>query len=631
MNWQLHSDGSFDLRSNRVTLHRAYPAIDGLAIRPVSVEVHPGPGGGTISYHLAEGLLGLTFGADADGLTISARLSGFTCAPHRLAPISHAGVSGADRFFRQAVGMGGPTTFERIADTHTVLRSHTVSALLASDDTTLVMAALEHRRFPQVSLLTPPQAGSNLISFEAAFHTERIPLPGGTLDLPTLYMRMASKPWDALRTMATAIGKEMHTRTHHPTSYHWCSWYYLYHNLSETLLDEYLAGFAGLKSASPIQSVQIDAGYFPSCGDWLEVNHLFPSGMKPALQKIRKAGYRPGIWIAPFMVGSRSRLFRAHPEWMLRRNNGELVTEWRCYGEPKFWGLPDEETYVLDTSHPDAMAYLRKVFHTFRGWGCEFFKTDFILWGFQDSTQVRRHTPGKTSSEYIRDLLAMIREEIGEESFWLGCIAPYAPFLGFGDGMRIAGDVSPHWNFKELPNHLQEGEGCQYFNNVWWQNDPDAILLREFHVHLNEDESLLHALYQAILGGIINTSDPLHEIRADRLALWRFFEPGKNHWTARIPYLGQKRKLMVAAKDFQNGATAVLVINPQAEAITERLTVQDLVGQPERYVFDWKPGSATPAGRSTHLLPELRRHGVALYYLSPTAEGPAPDFRLGSN
>ena len=44
--------------------------------------------------------------------------------------------------------------------------------------------------------------------------------------------------------------------------------------------------------------------------------------------------------------------------------------------------------------------------------------------------------------EYVRDVLDMIREEIGEESFWLGCIAPYAPFIGLADAMRIAADVS---------------------------------------------------------------------------------------------------------------------------------------------------------------------------------------------
>lgn len=629
MKWDMHSDGSFSVLSSAVQLRRGYPAIDGQPVRPISIDVAPSADGGVISYRLDHGTLDLTFGADTGGLTLNARLSNCPRAPHRIAPISHAEVAGADRFFRQCVGMGGPTTFERLAETRAVLRSHAVSAILAPDDTTLVIAALDHRNFPQVSLLTPTDAG--LPRFEAAFHTEQIPLPDGTLQLPALLLRETPNPWDGLRAMATAIGREMNTRTHQPTSYHWCSWYYLYHNLSESLLDEYLASFANLKPRSPVQTVQIDAGYFPSCGDWLQTNHLFPSGLEAAFAKIRAAGYRAGIWIAPFMVGNRSQLFRDHPDWILRRNTGELVTEWRCYGEPKIWGLRDEETYVLDTSHPDAMEYLRQVFRTFHRWGCDFFKTDFILWGYQDSTQVRRHTPGKTSNQYVRDLFTMIREEIGEESFWLGCIAPYAPFIGFADAMRIAGDVSPHWNFQGLPNHLQEGEGCQYFNNVWWQNDPDAILLREFHVHLNDDESELHALYQAILGGVINTSDPLHEIRGDRLALWRFFEPGKSKWTARPPYLGRRHKLMVAVKDFQSGAAAVLVINPQPDHTTERMAIRDLVGAPERFVFAWRPDSVKPLGRNDHLLPELKRHSAILYYLSPTPDGPPDGFRLGDS
>jgi len=181
MKWQLHSDGSFDAHAGGVALRHAYPTIDGIAIRPVSIGIRKTHGGGTLTYRSSTGTLRLTFGTDARGLTLRTHLCGFPKAPHRVAPIGGAEVAGADRFFRQAVGMGGPTTFERIANAREVLRSHAVSALLADDDTTLVIAALDHRRFPQVSQLMPASA-----SFEVAFHTEGIPLPDGAFDLPVL-------------------------------------------------------------------------------------------------------------------------------------------------------------------------------------------------------------------------------------------------------------------------------------------------------------------------------------------------------------------------------------------------------------------------------------------------------------
>ena len=41
-------------------------------------------------------------------------------------------------------------------------------------------------------------------------------------------------------------------------------------------------------------------------------------GLKGAADAIKAAGYEPGIWIGPFMVGEESKLFKEHPDWMLR-------------------------------------------------------------------------------------------------------------------------------------------------------------------------------------------------------------------------------------------------------------------------------------------------------------------------
>jgi len=109
--------------------------------------------------------------------------------------------------------------------------------------------------------------------------------------------------------------------------------------------------------------------------------------------------------------------------------------------------------------------------------GITFFKTDFMLYGSESSAHVKRFTPGKTSFEYQHELLTMIRQEIGNESYWLGCIAPFAPMIGYCDGMRISADTRPMWEGGK--NMFDETIGAQHINNVWWQNDPDAIILRE--------------------------------------------------------------------------------------------------------------------------------------------------------
>jgi hypothetical protein len=221
-------------------------------------------------------------------------------------------------------------------------------------------------------------------------------------------------------------------------------------------------------------------------------------------------------------------------------------------------------------------------------------------------------------------VLQTIREEIGQETFWLGCIAPFFPFLGYADGMRIGGDVGSRWSGGFNPQSmLVESVGNQYFNNVFWQNDPDAILLRDFHIDLTETEVTSLALWQGILGGVINTSDPLHEIAPRRLALWRFLRPGPEKWAATLPYFGRSRRLLVAARALPGGATAALAFNTSDERVTERLSVEDLTGAAERAAWRWSPGGASALGRRTALYPELAAHESALYYLSPDAPPPA--------
>ena len=99
-----------------------------------------------------------------------------------------------------------------------------------------------------------------------------------------------------------------------------------------------------------------------------------------------------------------------------------------------------------------------------------------------------RHDLTRTSVEAFRSVLQMIREEIGEDSYWLACIAPYAPCLGLADGMRVSNDAGPSWSEGSQGNMIEETLASQYFNNVFWQNDPDCVVLRDERTHLAAHE-----------------------------------------------------------------------------------------------------------------------------------------------
>ena len=82
------------------------------------------------------------------------------------------------------------------------------------------------------------------------------------------------------------------------------------------------------------------------------------------------------------MVGNRSRLYAEHPDWVVRdRASDAPLAPMKFYGEFR-WHKRSEEYYVLDITHPQAEAYMRTVFRTWRqDWGCGYFKTDFMHFG----------------------------------------------------------------------------------------------------------------------------------------------------------------------------------------------------------------------------------------------------------
>lgn len=635
LSFEVHEDGSFDIVGGSLRLSRCYPAIDTIPVRAVSLSVSRRGDATEIRYGLEHGMVELELLAAADSLVVRSRLTGVSNAPWSVQPCVGQ-VVGAASYFTQGLGFSGPSGFVRLDDKRpSSFDSYLASGVRAGDGSVLCFVATDHRNYLQKTTFFDRQGRRGLTSrhlerqsvfAEIGFSTENVPLESGELVLPDLHFRGGDDAFSTLADMARDIAGEMNARTHRSPRFHYCSWYYRGPYFNRQDLDGLLDGLRKTEPRVPIQSVQIDDGYCHTYGDWLIPNERWPGGMEAAFGAIREAGFLPGVWVGPFMVGNRSELYRDHPDWVVRDHDGRPIPEWKRFDGTHH----DQEVYALDASHPDAFEYLRTVFRTMRQWGATFFKTDFMDWGLKDTAKVRRHDTRRTSVQVFRDVLQMIRDQIGEESYWLACISPYAPFVGFADGMRIANDVGSTWSEGGIGNMLHESETDQYFNNVLWQNDPDALYLRHFHI--GHDDAAIRALayWHGILGGSINTSDSFHLLRPDRLALWRFLRPQKTRWTARVPYWGSDRKYKVAVRDYPDlGSSAALILNPTREPMTVRVPVSDLIGSEAAHAFEWSPEGATPAGRMNQIIVELAPHEGKLFYLSPEGSPPPIGLTLG--
>lgn len=368
---------------------------------------------------------------------------------------------------------------------------------------------------------------------------------------------------DALRLWAerVAAAAPVPPRTGAPPITGWCSWYNLYAAITEENLRHHLRTTREVaqREGLPLRVFQIDDGFTPEMGDWLETKPQFPQGMKPLLEEIRAAGFVPGLWIAPFMVGNRSRLYAEFPDWVVRdRQTGGPLAHMRFYGEFR-WHKRSEEYYILDATHPAAFAYLRRVFRTWRQeWGCGYFKTDFMHFGSEYGPDCAVwHAPGRTRMEIWRSVAAMIREEIGD-ALWLGCGCPLWAPVGLVDGVRIGRDVGVEWT-GGAQSVLRDGATRNFANGILWQADPDCLLLRPRFHNLAPHEQRALIQYAGMTGGLLVTSDDLAEAPPELIDLLRSFLSAPPT-PCRYPLLGSDDAVLVQVRPLGE-ETAVFVFN----------------------------------------------------------------------
>ncbi|NNM76482.1 alpha-galactosidase [Sphingomonas sp. ID1715] len=400
---------------------------------------------------------------------------------------------------------------------------YAATALLpSSGDGAVVLGFTRHDRF-QSRFRFGGTAEAPTVSVETLW--DRVP-HDGSVAMEPLILFDGPNVEEALRDWARIVAAEspLPPRVPDRRVTGWCSWYNLYAAITEENLLEHLAAARAFRDdyRVPLDIFQIDDGFTPEMGDWLEVKPQFPRGMKPLLDDVRAAGFTPGLWIAPFMVGNRSRLYREHPDWVVadRRTGGPLA-QMTFYGEFR-WHKRSEEYYILDVTHPDAEAYIRQVFRTWAGdWGAGYFKTDFMLFGSEHGPdRAVWHQQGFSRIAVWRKMAALIREEIGD-ALWLGCGCPLWASVGLVDAVRIGRDVGVTWTGEySAESLLRDQVSRNHGAGILWQADPDCVLLRDRFHELSDDQVTLLARFAAYSGGVLMTSDKLDELSPERAALF---------------------------------------------------------------------------------------------------------------
>ncbi len=98
----------------------------------------------------------------------------------------------------------------------------------------------------------------------------------------------------------------------------------------------------------------VDDGWFrgrntdqAGLGDWTPDPVKFPDGLGPLISAVEGHGMRFGVWVEPEAVNPDSDLFRAHPDWVYRAADRELVTV--------------RNQYVLDFGRVEVVAWAKQM------------------------------------------------------------------------------------------------------------------------------------------------------------------------------------------------------------------------------------------------------------------------------
>ena len=238
----------------------------------------------------------------------------------------------------------------------------------------------------------------------------------------------------------------------------WNTWDYYLNRVKPEDIEENVEALKELPFADLLQYVVIDDGWQKAWGDWRE-NEKFACGLRAVADKIREAGFVPGIWMAPLGVLEDSTVFKEHRDWLLRDESGQLFFDMGLYYmDPT---IPEAEKYVLDNYRYQYEA------------GYRLYKIDYL-----SSLLKIRDFYDKSATAYsvLRDLMRKVQACTGPDAVILGCSLPVQCGADIAPSMRIGVDIHNH--FSHVRWIAESLSWTWMYNDKVTRIDPDFMVVR---------------------------------------------------------------------------------------------------------------------------------------------------------
>ena len=356
-----------------------------------------------------------------------------------------------------------------------------------------------------------------------------------------------------------------------------CTWYY--YGLSVTEEDMMSDMEELTRRQIPFDVFQLDEGWERTLGDW-RLNGKFTMSHREIAETMRAHGFMPGIWTSPFIAHETAPVTSEHPDWLLRHRDGSLC----------LFPMNGTVYRVLDITNPEAVRWIEELYVYLRRCGFVYHKLDFTRAPIIEEDAVF-HDPTMPRARAYRNAIQAVRRGIGEDGYLLICGGLYDPVIGLADGQRAGSDVLSMWSdpFKQggmaAPFTIKQAI-LRGFMNAWWNNDPDALMVRRQTVPerglaltyglLNDEEVKTSALNQYFGGGLVCATEPMKRIEDDRLSVLRhILPPVPVKVTARDLFSGARYPRVLDAVIQNGGWHTVAVVNWAEETWRPVLTLDE--------------------------------------------------------
>lgn len=335
--------------------------------------------------------------------------------------------------------------------------------------------------------------------------------PGESIQTDLLILQAENNPFSSLEKYASLIGKIKQGRKTKSTT-GWCSWYAIRLPISHEFTMANARVVADRFKDLGMDIMLLDHGWQTGdiCGDWDEDIKDYPKGLEGLAKDLEDIGLKLGIWIAPTEVAETSRLFKDHPDWMLRNREGKPQETWRWY-----W-YPNPQQYQLDATNPFAYQYIVDTFRSLTEKGSVYYKIDFIAGCAgenlypSDPCAVRGWSP-------LQSAMRAVREGAGNSAYIRYCQTPPLLSIGLADGVFATSDTldagATTWN---VLRDVFKMSSAQYYLHGLYNHDACDLSIRG---HAGTEECRLRVMMFALSGSSIMFSDDLTKLPEERIVM----------------------------------------------------------------------------------------------------------------